>query len=121
MPVDRHTSMAVPVSVKWDEDEMNWIAKAPSLEISIRAESLEEATDEIEDLIREAMEVGFGVKNPEIRTQIDTVKATVTVGVFRRVDRNLFEFAAGEVEGKAKLEGRDVKVFSLNPAGGDAE
>jgi len=113
--------MAVPVSIKWDEDEMNWLAKAPSLEISIRAESLEEATDEIEDLIREAMEVGFGVKNPEIRTQIETVKATVTVGVFRRVDRSLFEFTAREIEAAARNQGRDVSVIPLGPHGGDAE
>lgn len=118
MVAERRTNMAVPVTVKWDEKESDWLATAPTLGLRLRTDSQEAALEQIEDEIRDAVEEGFGVKNATISTSIDSVKATVTVGVFRRIDRSLFEFAAKETEKRMQDEGYDCSIEVVPHEGG---
>ena len=107
---DRRTNMAVPIAIKWDEKEGNWLAQAPSLGLRLRANSQEEALGEIEDEIRDAVEEGLGIRDATISTSVDSLKATSTVGVIRRIDRSIFEFAAHEAEKEMQRQGYDCSI-----------
>jgi len=117
--VDRRTNIAVPIAIEWDEKEGNWLARAPSLGLRLRADSQEEALEQIEYEIRDAVEEGLGIRDASISTSVDSLKATSTVRVFRHVDHSIFEFAAEETEKEMQRQGYDCSI-EVEPHGGDA-